>query len=298
MQRLSVLLALMCAALTGVSCSSGGKDASAGSSAGRIVSLAPSLTETLFALGCGDRVVGVTDFCSYPPKATELPRVGGYIDPNYEALLRLEPDLVVLLKEHRSVRSFLDQAGIRALPIDNHDLEAILGSFHALAVPCGAEAAAESLTALVRAQIAPADPGRTRPSVLVCIDRAEIGSNTISQVVAAGPGSFYSDLIDAAGGNNAIDTTGNAYPTLSQEGIIRLRPDILIDVMASVADAEPAEVKGDWLHLEALPAVADSMVFSLTGDYVNIPGPRLHMLLGDLRRIVAQWHEMRGASGT
>ena len=87
----------------------------------RIVSLAPSLTETLFALGLGDRVVGVTRFCAHPPKARELPQVGGYLDPNYEALVALEPDLVVLIPSSAETGRRLESLGIPVLPVDQHD---------------------------------------------------------------------------------------------------------------------------------------------------------------------------------
>ena len=91
----------------------------------RIVSLAPSLTETLFALGLGDRVVGVTRFCAYPPEVLELPRVGGHLDPNFEAIVSLEPDLVVAIPSSRESGLRLESLGISVLEVDQKGKDAM-----------------------------------------------------------------------------------------------------------------------------------------------------------------------------
>ena len=103
----------------------------------RIVSLAPSLTETLFALGRGDRVVGVTRYCTHPANVLGLPKVGGHLDPNFEAIVLLEPDLVVLIPSSHENRLRLESLGIRVLEIDQHDVGAVLESVSAVAEACG-----------------------------------------------------------------------------------------------------------------------------------------------------------------
>jgi iron complex transport system substrate-binding protein len=92
----------------------------------RIVSLAPSLTETLYALGLGARVVGVTRYCAYPPEVAELPKVGGHLDPNFEAIVSLDPDLVVVIPSSSENGQRLESLGIRVLEVDQHDVQAVL----------------------------------------------------------------------------------------------------------------------------------------------------------------------------
>ncbi len=103
----------------------------------RIVSLAPSITEVLFKLGLGDRVAGVTRYCDYPPEATEKPVVGGYFDVNYEMLLSLEPDLVVLLVEHQDALVRFEELGIRTLAVNHSRVDEILESITTIAERTG-----------------------------------------------------------------------------------------------------------------------------------------------------------------
>jgi len=108
---------------------------------GRIVSLAPSITESLFALGVGDQVVGVTRYCNYPPEARAKEKVGGYQDLNYEAVLALKPDLVVLLPEHDKASQDLENLGLNLLSVDHRSIEGILDSFDVLTGACRLQAA-------------------------------------------------------------------------------------------------------------------------------------------------------------
>jgi ABC-type Fe3+-hydroxamate transport system substrate-binding protein len=111
----------------------------------RIISLAPSITEILFALDEEDRVVGVTRYCDYPPGALDKSRVGGYYDINYEALLSLEPDLVILLVEHTDAMKRLDELGIGTLPVDHSRVTGILDSITAIGERLGGNAAASAV---------------------------------------------------------------------------------------------------------------------------------------------------------
>ncbi|NQT40991.1 MAG: ABC transporter substrate-binding protein, partial [Planctomycetes bacterium] len=113
----------------------------------RIVSMAPSVTETLFALGLGDRVVGVTRYCKYPPEADEKDEVGGHFDPNFEAIVALRPDLVILLVEQEESRQALNSLGIATLVVRHKDIEGVLESISTIGRVCGAEETAGQLLA-------------------------------------------------------------------------------------------------------------------------------------------------------
>ena len=103
----------------------------------RIISTVPSITETLFALDLQNRLVGVSDFCHYPPEADKIRKVGGYFDPNLEAMLELEPDLVLILKENQDLRRRLESLGINVLTVDHSSITGILESFEQIGAVFG-----------------------------------------------------------------------------------------------------------------------------------------------------------------
>jgi iron complex transport system substrate-binding protein len=258
-----------------------------------VISFAPSITETLFALGLGDRVAGVTRYCKYPPAVKSLPQIGGYVDPNFEMILSLRPDLVLLLKEHSSLADFLRKNGISYKTIDNESFDAILQSFRTIGGLFGKTKEADSLVASIKAEIVET-PALNRPKILLCIGRDSPGSGAIAKVYVAGPKSFYSRLINYAGGTNAYADSSFAYPSLSAEGIIRLGPDIILDLMASVAGMQQDKVRADWKGLTMVPAVKNGLVFCPDDDYMTIPGPRLGMILREMKRAIGEYRNQSG----
>jgi iron complex transport system substrate-binding protein len=252
----------------------------------RIISLAPSITETLFALSFGDRVVGVSSFCRYPREVEKLPKVGGYTDPNYEMVLRLRPDLVILLKEHTQMLGFLEKTGIDYLLVDDHDFSSIIESFHRIADKCGKSEKADSLASLILAEIAPDTAlDDASPTVFICVDRENIGSGNVVQAYSAGVTTFYHDLLKLSGMKNSVSGIKIAYPQVSAEGIIHLQPEIIVDIAMRPGVSGKNRCKDDWQSLSMVPAVKNNMVFCLTGDYVTIPGPRILSTLKEFKRI-------------
>jgi iron complex transport system substrate-binding protein len=259
----------------------------------RILSFAPSITETLFALGCGDKVVGVTRYCTYPLQVKSLPKVGGYFDPNYEMILTLKPDLVFLLKEHSSITEFLHKNGIRYKVIENENVDAILSSFTTIGAMFGRTVQADSLVSLFKSEVPESVPSEIRPRILLCIGRDNPGSGSISKVYLAGPKSFYSELIIDAGGENAYADSSFSYPSFSGEGIIRLAPDIIIDLTASVAGADAQKVRKDWNSLAMVPAVKNLLVFCPVNDFMTIPGPRIGLIVREIRKTVEEYQRWK-----
>lgn len=252
----------------------------------RIVSLAPSITETLFALGLGDRVVGVTKFCSYPPEVASIEKVGGYSDTNLEKIVRLKPDLVVVQEEHEKHRRFLKRFEVPFVTVDFVTLEAIRSSIVALGKTCGAEAKADSLAEVLRATTEHSGPDSLRPKVLLCVGRGSPGAGNVQSVYAAGAGTFYNGLIEAAGGSNAIVDSVPHYPKLSLEGIITVAPEVIIDVAPAMGPYACSKLVSDWESVAMVPAVERGRVYCLGADYATVPGPRLTLLLDDLRELM------------
>jgi iron complex transport system substrate-binding protein len=280
----TALLAALC-----VSCQPGKSRPRPTSAHHRIISFAPSITETLFALGLGDRVVGVTRYCLYPPEAKEIPKIGGFYDPNYEAILTLQPDLVILLKEHIPLIEFLNKNGISYQTINNENVAGILESFHIIGNLCGKEREADTLADSLRRQLSDTLRLATKPRVLLCIGRDNIGSGSVSKIYAAGPRTFYNELLVAAGGVNVYADSGMAYPSLSGEGIVRLGPDIILDLTYPGESVTAEKMRADWDVLSMAPAVARRQVYCLSADYLTIPGPRIGKILDDFKGVLKSW---------
>jgi iron complex transport system substrate-binding protein len=256
----------------------------------RVISLAPSITEILFALSVGDRVVGVTRFCDHPPEVAKITKVGGYQDPSYEAIVGLRADLVILLPEHERPRTFLAELGIETLAIGNTTTEEILDSIVAVGRRMGAEAKAKRIVADVRRRLARvAERTRLlRPArVLVSIGRA-MGSGSLKDVYVSGPGTLYDEAITLAGGKNACGVGGAKYPKLSAEGVLRLDPDVIIDLAADVKNGRVTEeaVIADWQSVPGARAVREGRVHIISEVYAVRPGPRFILLVEHLARIL------------
>jgi iron complex transport system substrate-binding protein len=254
----------------------------------RIVSLAPSLTETLFALGLGDRVVGVTRFCAYPPEVLELPRVGGHLDPNFEAIVSLEPDLVVAIPSSHESGLRLESLGISVLEVDQHDVEAVLESVSAVAAKCGVpdrgavlREELEGRLARVKAVVAEAP----RPRAVVVVGH-QAGDDAVRSVWAAGSDTFYDGVLRIAGGDNAVTGGLARYPELSREGLASLDPDVVLDVIAGLEDRrlDLEAVHESWMRLTELRAVREQRINVLVGDQMVVPGPRLPEMVETIAR--------------
>lgn len=255
----------------------------------RIVSLAPNITETLFALGLGERVAGVTRYCKYPPEAAKKEKIGGYYDQNYEAIVSLRPDIVVMLPEHKEVGKRLSGLGFNTLAVDNKTINDILDSINTIGRACGAEEMASELVDSLRKRIE-AVRGRTanlkRPRTLVLFARGMDAG--IKTVYAAGRGGYYDELIEIAGGINAYRDEKIKFPAISREGLIALNPDVILELVPSDEKkgwSEAAMLK-EWEALSGIKAVKHGMVYVLSRDYLTVPGPRFILLLEDMTRAI------------
>lgn len=292
-------IALLVFAAALVPTPAGSADKSPGAECERLVSLAPSITEVLFALGLGGNVVGVTRYCDYPPEARERPKVGGYFDPSFEAVLTLRPTLVVALKEHARSVGHMEELGMETFTVDHGSVEGIIGSIEALGSRCAVEERSAELAGsltervrTVREKVRGLGPG---PRVMVVVGRTR-GSGSLRGVYISGAEGFYHSLVEIAGGRNAYQGRTASMPSLSVEGIMTLQPDVIIEMTPGVETTglTPEEVLGQWKELEGVRAVDSGRVHVLAGDYSVRPGPRFVRLLEEMARIIhpeADWGE-------
>ncbi len=239
----------------------------------RIVSLAPSNTEILFALGLGDRVVGVTDFCDYPEEAKAIEQVGTYFEPNIEKIFSLSPDLVLAIADlPEDIIAKLEELGIPAPILNPSDLEGILADIQLVGKATGAEKEAEALVAEMRGRIAvvteKASEVKERPKVF-----CEIDATDPSKPWATGPGSFMDAMIRLSGGANVAADAESPWVQLSAEEIIAKDPEIIIlaDSKYGVT-AESVRERPGW---EVITAVKEGAIFNIDDDLISRPGPRI-----------------------
>lgn len=264
----------------------------------RIISLSPNITEILFELGLGDKIVGVTNFCNYPPAASHISKVGGYFDPNFEAIVMLKPDLVLILPEQENVKDFLSRLNISFSIVNNKTVSDIFTGIKIIGVTFGKEEPAEKLLLSLRTRLEKVKQktkNLTKPAVLITVGRT-LGTGALADVYAAGKGTYFDELIKLAAGKNVIELSNISYPLLSAEGIIHLNPDIIVDFATDFEKQQlsEAEVKADWSCISEVSAVKNDRIYIRSQSYAVIPGPRFIVLLEDLAQIFhpeIEWEE-------
>lgn len=235
----------------------------------RIVSLAPNHTETLFALGLGERVVGVTEYCNYPPEATIKQKVGGYADINLEQVVALQPDLVLASTLHMAqVVPALRERGLTVFVAEPDSVLDTLDTIVAIGRITGKEAEARTLTAQMQSRIEAVQAkvkNAPRPKVFW-----ELGA----ELYTAGPGSFINDLITLAGGENIAASTGQPWPQMSVEAIVLQDPDVIILADHNYGETiDTVKQRPGWANIRA---VKEGRIIELVNDdIVSRQGPRI-----------------------
>ncbi len=246
----------------------------------RIVSTAPSVTESLFALGLGERVVGVSTYCHYPPETASLPKVGTYLRPNVERIAALQPDLVILLKQPQGVEEQLRRLALPVLLVEHGDLERMFAAIEAIGEAGGVAARARELTGRIRArldEIRTRTRRRPRRSLLFVVGRTP---GRLEGLIAVGRGSYLNAIIDIAGGRNVLADSPVDYPKISLETVLARNPDVIVDMgeMAEtkgVTEERKQQVVALWRQRSSLQAVAAGRVYAVASDIFVVPGPRV-----------------------
>jgi iron complex transport system substrate-binding protein len=272
-------IAVSVLALFATSCRNRQTPSTSKNSATRVVSLSPNTTEALFAVGAGNRVVGRSRFCDYPPEVAKIPSVGGYVDASLEAILALRPDLVVGARGPAgpSLSEKLGAIGIATFFPPTESMAEIDSMIGELAARVGAADEGKRVVERLRARreaVARAVAGDPRVRALLVF--------SISPIVVAGPKSFPDEMIALANGENVVKG-GGAYPTLGAERLLALSPDVVIN--ASMAPGASGDGIGkDEPGWRELAAVREGRVVSISDEAVLRPGPRVGDGLATLAR--------------
>ncbi|WP_143158761.1 helical backbone metal receptor [Rubritalea squalenifaciens] len=244
----------------------------------RVVALAPSTVEILYALELGGKVAGVSRYTTYPLEALEKPKVGGYVDVDMEALVALKPDLVILLMEQSQLEDKLKGMGIGTLKVKHMTVDGVLESVRKVAERCGVKDKGILLEQAMRQQMAEVvkvSEGKAKPKVLVSIGR-EVGTGKVRMLTAAGAQGIHQEMIGLAGGVNAYEGSV-PFPQLNREHLIMMNPDVIIDMVPQRDLDAVGEEKllAEWQEFGELKAVKNGQVYVLGGDQYFVPGPRL-----------------------
>ncbi len=246
----------------------------------RIVSTAPSITEMLYALGLGDRVVGVTTFCHYPPEATRKPKIGNYLRPDTEAIVALRPDAVIA--ERSMIRRSIDLPTLRlnVVEVDDATIPGVYASIRRIGELAGVAGRAEALCVSIRGNL---ETVRRRtaqlphPRVLFVVGRTP---GKIEDLIVAGGASYLNEVLEIAGGANILLDAHTSYAKVSLEEVLARNPEVIIDMgemsqTIGVTARDRRRVVELWRRYPSLAAVRGKRVYAVASDIYVVPGPRV-----------------------
>lgn len=249
----------------------------------RIISLSPSNTEVAFALGLGERIVGVTEYCNYPPEALEKDIVGGFSTPSIEKVIELEPDLILASTIHEEEVPRLEELGIPVLVVEASSLNELYASMSLVAEITGVISAGEEVIASMQQRI---QAVQDVVSVIDDEDKIRVYYEVYSDpLMSAGSGAFITDIITLAGGINIFGDVDENYPQISAEVVAERQPDIILFPDYHGTADFVLEGMADRPGWESVPAVLEFRVYAMSDDTFARPGPRAVEAIEEAARI-------------
>lgn len=239
---------------------------------GGIVSLLPSITEDLYALGLGDRVCAVSQYCKYPPQALAKPKAGDCINPNLEAVVRLRPEVVIIGDMQTEAEAKFSAFGIKAMKFRQSTLSDLYSTLAELGKAFDRQREADSLISHIRGRLdslrVVCAPARKK-KVLFIVGR---NPGTLSNIFTVNHESFLDELLQIAGGVSIFSDAGLMWAKVSTEEILRRDPEYIIETSTMGHQDDPLKV---WAALPSISAVKEGRISMLSDDYIFIPGPRV-----------------------
>jgi iron complex transport system substrate-binding protein len=262
--RLLILLAML-------ACRRADPPGSGSAGGPRLVSLSPSATEIIAALGAADELVGVDDYSKYPPSVAELPKIGSFLSPNIEAIVRLAPTLVIIDDVHGRAAGALHDAGVKTVECAIHSLSDVERGLRTVGAQIGRSDVAERVVGDIERALATARTQHAAQGlrVLAIIDREAGGTGGL---VAGGPGSYVDELLHVLGAENVIVSAGD-YPRIGIEDVIRAKPDVVLDLSFG---GDP----GVWA------SVTPARVVAAQEPYLVAPSPRVTVAIERLAQLL------------
>ena len=248
----------------------------------RIVSLAPSLTETLYYLGLGDRIVGVSQFSYYPPEATHKPKIGSYNNLNVESIITLDPDLAIGTVDGNKAGEvkLLEQAGIPVYIVNPRNVRDAIDTITTLGDLCGVGEKAEELSSRLNTRvnhIFERTGALTRPLVFLQIN--------LKPIMTVNKNTFHHDVIRLAGGENMAQDEPITYPRISVEQVLLKNPDVII-ISSMERGGRFERAREEWLKWKEMSAVKQGRIHLVDSDLLDRPSPRIVQGLETMARLI------------
>jgi iron complex transport system substrate-binding protein len=243
----------------------------------RVISLVPAVTEMLFAIGAGDAVIAVSSYDTFPPEVKSRPKVGALVDPDFERMLSLRPDLVIVYGSQTDLMSRLDRARIPYFQYAHAGLPDITQTIRAVGERVGRGPSSSALADRIEREleeIRRSVAGRPRPKAVLLFGR-EPGS--LRNVYASAGVGFMHDMLELAGGTDIFGDIKRQNVQATTEMLLARGPEVIIEVHPA-AGWTPARVKTEmnaWRGLPGLPAVKTGRIHILADDRLMVPGPRI-----------------------
>jgi iron complex transport system substrate-binding protein len=266
-----IIASFSCESLAGEVKDETGRKVTVMSNPQRIISLAPGITETLYALNLGNKIVGVTNFCNWPAQVAQKPKIGGFINPSIEKIVALQPDLIIATADgnRKDTVQQLERIGLTVYVINQVDTAGILASILHIGEITSEKEVAVMLVGRLRQRlnnVTAQTRGKIKPRIFF-----QIG---LDPVITSGSGTLINEVIGLAGGINIAGLDTARYPRYSPEGIIAGAPDIVLFAPMS-GDREFAAVKNFWRKFKEIPAVKNNRIYPIETDLISRASPRI-----------------------
>ncbi|MHB8138464.1 MAG: cobalamin-binding protein [Smithellaceae bacterium] len=237
----------------------------------RIVSLAPGITETLYALGLADQIVGVTTYCDWPVAVRLKPKIGGFTNPSIEKIVALKPDLILATADgnRKDTVQHLERLGLQVYVTNPSDTRGVLKSILHIGEITNRKSSAAKLVEKLQWRsdmITKQIRNKKKPRVFF-----QLG---LEPMITAGPKTLIHEVIERAGGINIASQAIASYPRYSAEGIISAAPEIIV-FAPMVNDKKFTAVKRFWKHFEEVPAVKNHRIYPIDANLINRASPRI-----------------------
>jgi len=244
----------------------------------RIICMSPAIAEIVFELNLGDKVVGVSEYTTYPAEVYEKECVGEYLNPNLEKILSLRPELIMIQGKHDRLTSFCKSNSIPYFSVDFTGIDSILKNIEVIGARLNKKRESEILVSKIKRSMDEIDQrikDLKKPYVFISLWRKP---GSLSNLFTCGKGSFMDELVQKAGGRNIFSDVDKNYFGVSLESILKKCPEVIIETVSgmNISEEERQKYISDWNDLSSIPAVRLNRVYVLTENYLQIPGPRIH----------------------
>jgi iron complex transport system substrate-binding protein len=242
----------------------------------RVVSLSPNLDEMIYGVGAFDRLVGVSEYSSYPPAVTKLPKVGGWRNPDFEKLVALRPDLVMVDEGQAPfVADQCKQLGLHVMVVADESVADVYAAITAIGQATGHEAEAAKLLQTTReglARVSRKTASLAKPRVVLIVDRTP---GVLRDLYTATEGRYLAELVTIAGGRIVASPDKRGYAKLSKEDLLAINPDVVLDFIHGAKGSFAGDPLDAWKEMPELKAVRNRQIHSVSEDYVPHASQRI-----------------------